>query len=234
MESTSFTEFPKLARLSRECIVTEKIDGTNCQVFIWDETHEAEPIDDKRGAVSTVGEPPSNIPFILSDEGVHLALGSRTKWITPTDDNHGFAKWALDYIEELMSLGHGRHFGEWWGSGIQRGYGLAKGEKHLSLFNVTRWCLADAEPKIISAPDAKTQKWQDILPVCVGLVPVLYRGPFSTSEVDKALQTLALTGSQAVPGFMKPEGVVCWHTAANMGFKKTIDKDDMPKSLVKP
>ena len=31
----------------------------------------------------------------------------------------------------------GRHFGEWWGSGIQRGYGLD--EKTFSLFNAYRW-----------------------------------------------------------------------------------------------
>ena len=29
-----FQEFPKMARLTREVIVTEKIDGTNAQVFI--------------------------------------------------------------------------------------------------------------------------------------------------------------------------------------------------------
>jgi hypothetical protein len=29
-----FTEFPKMARLSRDVIITEKIDGTNAQVFI--------------------------------------------------------------------------------------------------------------------------------------------------------------------------------------------------------
>ena len=29
-----FTEFPKMARFARECIITEKIDGTNAQVFI--------------------------------------------------------------------------------------------------------------------------------------------------------------------------------------------------------
>lgn len=29
-----FIEFPKMARLSREVVVTEKIDGTNAQIFI--------------------------------------------------------------------------------------------------------------------------------------------------------------------------------------------------------
>ena len=30
-------EFPKMARLSREVIITEKIDGTNAQIFISEE-----------------------------------------------------------------------------------------------------------------------------------------------------------------------------------------------------
>jgi hypothetical protein len=34
----NFTPFPKIARLSREVIVTEKIDGTNAQVFVVDNT----------------------------------------------------------------------------------------------------------------------------------------------------------------------------------------------------
>ena len=38
-------------------------------------------------------------------------------------------------------------------------------------------------------------------------------------------------GSYAAPGFMKPEGVVVFHTAGNVGFKKTIEKDELPKAL---
>jgi len=34
---SEFQEFPKMARLSREVIITEKIDGTNIQVFISDD-----------------------------------------------------------------------------------------------------------------------------------------------------------------------------------------------------
>lgn len=30
----AFAEFPKIARLSRECVITEKIDGTNAQVVV--------------------------------------------------------------------------------------------------------------------------------------------------------------------------------------------------------
>ena len=195
-----FEEFSKIARLSRECVVTEKIDGTNAQVFITPE-----------------GE---------------LFCGSRTRWITPENDNAGFARWCFDHKEELLTLGAGRHFGEWWGSGIQRGYGLSKGEKRWSLFNVSRWCLFGDTPQKISSPNAKEEKFQMVLPACVGLVPVLYRGIFTTYAVDAALADLKNYGSKAATGFMKPEGVVIFHTASNTMFKKTIEKDETPKSML--
>lgn len=50
---------------------------------------------------------------------------------------------------------------------------------------------------------------------------------------DDCIRFLIGNGSVASPGYMKPEGVVVWHTAANIGFKKTIDKDEIPKSLQK-
>jgi len=201
MENKEFLEFPKIARLSREIIITEKIDGTNAQILITED-----------------GE---------------LLTGSRTRWITPQDDNFGFARWVDEHKDEILTLGVGRHFGEWWGSGIQRGYGLPKGEKRFSLFNVIRWTLFGQTPQIISAPDAKIEKLQDVLPSCIGLVPFLYRGIFDTHKVDDALNDLRTNGSYASKGFMKPEGVVVFHIAGNVGFKKTIEKDEVPKSQIK-
>jgi hypothetical protein len=193
-----FVKFPKMGRLSREMIITEKIDGTNAQILITED-----------------GE---------------IFAGSRTRWITPEDDNHGFAKWVNQNKEELLKMGVGRHFGEWWGSGIQRGYNLPKGEKRLSLFNVGRWCLFGTEPQRIITADPRIEKYQETLPECVGLVPVLYRGMFDTSVVDNILNDLKTNGSQASLGFMKPEGIVVFHPAGNVGFKKTIENDDIPKS----
>jgi hypothetical protein len=194
---TEFIGFPKIARLSRECVITEKIDGTNGCIYIGD--------DDK---------------FLVS---------SRIRWITPEHDNHGFARWAYDHKDELMGLGKGRHFGEWWGSGIQRGYGLPKGEKRFSLFNVVRWCLHGQEPQQIPTGDPRQVKMRDVLPPCVGLVPVLYRGLFDTGAAKDCLWELERDGSMASPGFMNPEGIVIFHIAGNVGFKKTIEKDQEPK-----
>jgi hypothetical protein len=217
MNHADFNEFPKMGRLSRECIVTEKIDGTNAQILI------VELPDEECIPAHSLGL------FDLGGKIHYMAAGSRTRWITPQDDNFGFAAWAAKNFDQLKTLGAGRHFGEWWGAGIQRKYGLP--ERRLSLFNVSRWCLHGTEPQRILSADPRTVKMQDVLPACVGLVPVLYRGVFTTDAVEATLTDLRTSGSKAAPSFMDPEGVVCFHTAANVGFKKTLDKDGVPKSL---
>jgi len=172
-----FEPFAKIARLTRECTVTEKIDGTNASIFI-------------------------------GEDGSFL-VGSRTRWITPEDDNYGFAKWAHANREELVNgLGIGHHFGEWWGQGVQRNY--SQTSKRFSLFN--------------------TSKWGESRPSCCDVVPVLYNGVFDEFGVCKgikaALKQLTEQGSAAAPGFMKPEGIVIFHHAAHLYFKKTLDKDE--------
>lgn len=114
--------------------------------------------------------------------------------------------------EALLTLGPGRHFGEWWGQKIQRGYGL-KG-KRFSLFNTSRWGM-----------DTET------LPACCGVVPVLYHGQFFMEQVDAALLKLQVDGSVAAPGWMQPEGIVVYHVAGNHMYKKTLDKDEAPKGM---
>jgi hypothetical protein len=194
-----FTPFPKLARLQREVLITEKIDGTNAQIFI-------------------------------TDDG-RMLTGSRTRWIYPEDDNFGFAKWAQDHKDELMQLGPGRHFGEWWGQGIQRNYGLD--ERRFSLFNVARWCLHGETPKQIPTADPRIVKMQDVLPACCHLVPVLWQGLFASAWPELMLARLKSEGSQAAPEFMRPEGIVVFHVAGNVGFKMTLDNDGVPKSSLK-
>jgi hypothetical protein len=174
----TFEGFPKVSRLTREMIITEKIDGTSAQVIV--------------------------------DEDGNVGAASRTRLITPADDNYGFAKWVDANKDELREkLGIGRHFGEWWGAGIRRKYGQTT--KRFSLFNVSLW----EDPTV--------------RPVCCDVVPVLYRGPFDTQVIDEILRLLPVGGSIAAPGFMKPEGVVVYHVAGGVLFKKTIERDEEPK-----
>ena len=177
MEEEKFIPFTKISRLSRDMIITEKIDGTNACVWIGED-----------------GE---------------FRTASRTRWITPENDNAGFAKWAEANKTELLRLGAGYHFGEWWGQGIQRTYGLR--EKRFSLFNVSRW----SDPAV--------------RPACCGVVPTLYVGMFDTAKVQEVMDSLWQTGSIAAPGYMKPEGVVIFHTSHGQLFKKTFVNDDKGK-----
>lgn len=207
-----FEEFPKIARLSRNCVITEKIDGTNAQIF-WDPLMLSQEHYESEHGV------PALYTYI-GEQKVALWIGSRNRWIYPekSRDNSGFARWAVDHMEDLKGLGFGRHYGEWWGQGIQRGYGLK--EKKFSLFNVGVWkTVASDAPDLTPAP------------ACCGVVPILYQGIFSTTAVELCIEKLRQGGSVAAPGFTNPEGVVIWHEAARILFKKTLEKDEQPKSF---
>ena len=60
-------------------------------------------------------------------------------------------------------------------------------------------------------------------------MPVLWRGIFTDLDIGLVLSDLERRGSGAAPGFMKPEGIVVFHVAGNVGFKRTIEKDAEPK-----
>lgn len=187
---TEFRSFGKIARLNREVVVTEKIDGTNAQVFI-------------------------------GEDGEFLT-GSRTRWITPEDDNFGFSRWAHEHKDELLLLGPGHHFGEWWGQGIQRGYGLD--ERRFSLFNVGRWADSHDGSFPVEGEPPKA-----VAPRCCHVVPVLWVGRLVDAEWDRVVGDLILGGSRAAPGFMNPEGVITYHTAGGHYYKATCEHDDEPK-----
>jgi hypothetical protein len=193
-----FQSFGKIPRLTRDCTITEKIDGTNAAVVIVD------PILD-----------PTHVPGperICYVNGLELYAQSRTRFVTPRDDNAGFAKWVLAHAAELTELGVGHHFGEWWGQGIQRGY--AQDRKRFSLFNTHRW-------NSINTPD------------CCSIVPVLYEGPFSTTVAEELINELRTTGSRAALDYMNPEGIMIYHHHANQYFKKTLRGDIEGKSNMK-
>jgi hypothetical protein len=195
-----FTPWPKTPRLFRDAVITEKIDGTNAAVIV-------EPVNyDEDGA------------HVVADGVTTYRVGaqSRSRLITPEADNFGFARWVRENQWALaMTLGPGTHFGEWWGSGIQRGYGLTGGERRFSLFNVNRYA------HVMSTV-------REPVPG-LGLVPVLWEGGFSTAAVEDALVALTLSGSHAAPGFDRPEGVIVFHSAAGSVFKALIENDDKPK-----
>ena len=162
------------------------------------------------------------------DRYQNINVGGHNGPLTLDFDPHGFAKFAYEHTDELRTLGPGRHFGEWWGPGIgKRKYPVP--DRRLSMFNVHVFAAPGTEPKLISAA---TGKMQTVLPPCCGLVPVLYTGVFDTQVIDDQVERLRRDGSVAVPGFLRPEGVVIYHDAANLYFKRTLAHDDIPKSMV--
>lgn len=179
---SEFKEFQKISRISRPCVITEKIDGTNGQIYIT--------------------------------EDLQIYAASRNRYLTEEDDNHGFYKWVMENKEELLQLGPGRHFGEWWGIGInKKRYSIQ--EKRFSLFNVNRF--------------------KENRPACCHVVPVLAEiDILDTEEIERVMNNLAVTGSIA-SGIStdKAEGIVIYHSHSGYLFKKTFDNDGVPKSLIK-
>ncbi|WP_326554639.1 RNA ligase family protein [Micromonospora sp. NBC_01813] len=144
--------------LPRHMTVTELIDGANCCVYI-----------EQRGSGWLVG------------------AQSRNRVLTVDNDHYGFAEWVSAEAEALVELlGPGRHYGEWWGAGINRNYGLSE----------RRW--TPLHPKRqVSAPEIGIQP-----------LPMLYEGAFTVFMVQEAIEHLRCNGSMAAPGFMEPEGVL--------------------------
>lgn len=112
-----FEANPKITRLYRDIVVTEKIDGTHGALFI----------DTEDGTFQAA----SRNRFVLPGKST---------------DNFGFATWAYEHRDALTELlGHGIHRGEWFGIGIQRNY-INKSlgtPKQFALFNTSRWSAAD-------------------------------------------------------------------------------------------
>lgn len=195
-----FKEWPKTPRLMRNITITEKIDGTNAAIGIV--FYEAAP-DNPDDSI---------IAFVTSADGIYgVYAQSRTRLITPgkQTDNYGFAGWVQLHAVELVSvLGEGLHYGEWWGNGIQRKYGMS--EKRFSLFNTARFKGLETT-------------------LSLDVVPVLYDGPNDTYAITQALQTLRNHGSVAAPGFMSPEGICVYQQASRTVSKVTLDHNDAGK-----
>lgn len=210
-----FQKFNKIPRLSRDMIITEKIDGTNAQVYIVDNNTLLQ--------VDSCSDEWYNQYCLYQESGLSVFAGSRNRWLDTSSkgDNHGFAKWVQQNTEELMKLGEGRHFGEWYGQGIQRGYGLE--EKRFALFNVGKWANRDTP---IEVSDKR-----EYCPECCEVVPVLSTGTFDTKAINDTLRAMRCFGSKAVLGFMNPEGIVIYHKASGQLFKKTIVGDEKPKGV---
>lgn len=155
-------------------IITEKIHGTNAQVYI--------------------------------QEDGQVFAGSRNRWLSVADDNYGFANWVEQNKSAICELlGPGRHFGEWYGAGVNSGYNLKT--KRFALFNTGRFS---------NKP----------LPEGVDVVPVLYAGKWTETIVEETMAKLKESGSVLVPGFTRPEGVVIFFPQLQTFAKSVFDAEE--------
>ncbi|HEU4967271.1 MAG TPA: RNA ligase family protein [Candidatus Saccharimonadales bacterium] len=148
---------------------------------------------------------------VLVDENGRVQAQSRTRLITPEQDNYGFARWVYDNSDVLAAaLGPGYHFGEWWGQGIQRRYNAD--QKYFSLFNSTRW-------------DGFNHPNAPLYDIGVRVVPVISQGEqFQAGTVLDAVDLLQKEGSLASPGYDRPEGLVVHFLHNRINFKYILDK----------
>lgn len=203
-----FIPWPKISRWNRDITITEKIDGTNGAIGIK-LLSVAGLIDEGNGM------PPGAV--LVNGLIYQVYAQSRNRIVVIGDNHFGFAQWVNDYRYELVeTLGEGIHFGEWWGSKIGRGYNCEKGERYFSLFNTSRW----NKENTFGVPG-------------LTVTPIIYEGMMNHYMIEIAMDSLRRHGSRARPGFMKPEGIVIFHSASNVMFKITLENDEVPKGLVK-
>jgi len=191
MEGEQIMEFkpwPKIPRIeNKKEFYTEKIDGTNACIIVI--------------PINSDESPTNPIVSLVTDYGyVGIWAQSRSRLITPKDDNYGFARWVEANAQELSKLGEGYHYGEWWGLGIQRGYNQT--EKRFSLFNTKQW--GPHNPNT---------------PTCVSVVPTI-----NVNSVEEAKTILIQNGSLAAPGFMNVEGVIVFEYNTKSYWKAIINK----------
>lgn len=189
---TDFVTWNKIPRFNKEWEITEKIDGTN-GVLHWGE-HDGR-FDDTA--------------WLARVDGLWLRAGSRNRWLSPESDNFGFAKWAKENADDLWGLGKGWHFGEWYGQGIQRAYGLT--EKRFALFK-TGWSDEDLPKRVEQVSTL-----------------IVADGSELNATIKGCLEDLRVCGSAHVPGFMKPEGLVVRHIQHGDRFKVLLDNDNIRK-----
>lgn len=201
----TYPKFGSIPRWYKTFTISEKIDGSNGLIAVLPDGQEYDNIrQDGAEPVAFHGD-------------LAIFAGSRTRWLgtEKAKDNYGFAKWVEQHAAEAAELGEGFHYGEWYGSGINRGYGKEKGLKRFALFN--------------------THRWTEDRPLAFDVVPILWQG--SGDDLNNAIVTtvldLAANGSVIAPGYHNPEGIVIYSHEAGKYWKKTLHNDRIPKELVK-
>lgn len=195
-----FHSYPKIPRYENETFtLSEKIDGSN-------------------GVIN------------INDDGKIIA-GSRTQWLIGQDskgrniDNHGFRQWVADHHDDLLKLGVGTHYGEWYGNKINRKYGLD--HNRFMLFNRTRYESNISKQMAIQSICPGTPSTRDeLFPSCCELETVLMDNVCFNALPDlvrEFCKSFITNGSRHVPGFKNPEGLIVRSNLRGTLYKVIID-----------
>lgn len=137
---------------------------------------------------------------IVIQDGEIIGVQSRKRFITPDNDNYGFAAWVESNSKDIISLGDGYHYGEWAGLGIQKNPHDLE-EKKFFLFNTFRW--NEDNPN---------------RPKCCDVVPILYQGQLDAKTIPILLEWLTNNATEN----QSPEGVIAYYHAFRKYTKHTI------------
>lgn len=219
----TFVEWPKIARLNRDVVVTEKIDGTNAAVGV---TADGRVYAQSRNRILTVGN--DNFGFAawvkrheqtlakLLGIGLHfgewwgVGIGRGYDLSERRFSLFNVAKWAADSTT-LLAFANARLNG----------------------------CAIDTVPVLYSGPWTAVLGYHDATAdVAPGerawLTPEQMGGwegvqdqpnPRPRFAPNFELEWLKRVGSQAAPGYMNPEGIVVFHRASGTLLKATIEND---------
>lgn len=144
----------------------------------------------------------TNASITITEDGKFLT-GSRNRFIVPGDDNYGFALWANENKQDLLRLGEGTHYGEWWGKGIQRGYGLD--HKVFSLFN----------PAGAAA-----------VPACCSVVPLIFHGKLMDYLAERSLTWVpekSIAAAKFGSEFDRVEGLMFYFHNSELYMKQLVE-----------
>jgi hypothetical protein len=192
-----FKAYPKTHRIGTEqYTITEKVDGTNGVVYV----HKAKPAD-----------------FRVGKDRSYVKAGSRSRWLEDDGskkwDNHGFGEWVMENERALIELPEGFHYGEWYGRGINRNYGLK--DRRFMLFDYARYDKLITNNNILG----------DLIETETVLADVVTYDYLSIAiKLNSAC--LSVEGSVHVRGFSDPEGLIIRSKLRPAVYKYIIRKDE--------
>jgi len=193
------SEYPKYPSIERfeniYSIISEKVDGTN-------------------GLIE-----------IEYDDGLlAVRFGSRNRWLTLSSDNAGFMNFFAMFAKKIAIVpdilrakavneldnrnkvcsNPIRIYGEWYGKGIQRGYGLDT-KYFMPFHTILAEALIEANVPNIMPPH------------------IMYTGKFDKQIADDMMNLLRTHGSGVTPGYFNPEGIVVYFPTYQFCLKDTFE-----------